>query len=185
MRARNPAAAPPVADAGPTSRTRRVPMPRCWLLVFVPLTLVPSPVGAQARDRARRAAAHALEPGQRVRLDVAHTGRVEGRFAFASDTSLTVALEEGTTVVRVPDIERLWVRGRATAKGALIGAGAGVLAGVVFGILISTVACEPVDGGNCTAAEVAALTGLLGGAGGAAVGAGVGFVIPVWRLRFP
>jgi hypothetical protein len=161
-------------------------MTRCgWLLVFVPLMLEPSPVGAQPRDSARRAAAHALQPGQRVRLDVARTGRVEGRFAVASDTSLILGLEDGTTEVRVLDIERLWVRRRATAKGALIGAGAGALAGVVFGILISTVACEPVDGGNCTAAEVAALTGLVGGAGGAAVGAGVGFAIPVWRLRFP
>ena len=45
--------------------------------------------------------------------------------------------------------------------------------------------CEPIDGGDCTAAEVAAVTGLIGGAGGAAVGLGVGFAIPVWRLRFP
>ena len=52
-------------------------------------------------------------------------------------------------------------------KGAFIGAGAGILVGIVGGL------------------RWRRSTGLLGGAGGAVVGAAVGFAIPTWRLRFP
>jgi len=127
----------------------------------------------------------ALELGQQVRLELTGNLRVEGRFALGSDTSVTLVRHDVPTQVRLPDVERLWVRGRATGRGALIGAGVGALAGILYGLLISEVACEPIDGGDCTAAEVAAVAGLLGGAGGALVGAGVGYAIPIWRLRFP
>jgi len=126
-----------------------------------------------------------MKVGQHVRVDVSQIGRVEGRFLVANGTTLTLARDDVPIQIRLPDIERLWVRGRATRKGAFIGAGVGVLVGIVGGLLISSVACEPIDGGDCTAAEVAAVTGLLGGAGGAVVGAAVGFAIPTWRLRFP
>ncbi len=120
-------------------------------------------------------------PNKRLKL----AARVEGQFVTATATTVTLTSHGVAAEVPLLDLERLWVRQRATGRGALIGAGFGVLVGVVGGLIISSVACEPVDGGDCTAAEVAALTGLLGGAGGAFIGAGIGFVIPVWRLRFP
>ncbi|TFG47267.1 MAG: hypothetical protein E4H38_08500 [Gemmatimonadales bacterium] len=126
-----------------------------------------------------------LRAGQQVRIEVARVGRVEGRLVIADDSALTLDRSAGPVQVRLLDIERLWVRGHSAGKGATIGAVVGVLAGVAGGLLLSTVACEPVDGGDCTAAEVAVVTGVLGGAGGAIVGAGIGLAIPVWRLRFP
>jgi hypothetical protein len=110
---------------------------------------------------------------------------VEGQFVAANETIVTLSSHGATAQVPLLDLERLWVRQRATGRGALIGAGVGAVAGVIAGLLISSVACEPVDGGDCTAAEVAAVTGLVGGAGGGLIGAGVGSLIPVWRVRFP
>ncbi len=140
---------------------------------------------ADAQDTARAAAVRTITLGQFVRADIARLGRVEGRFVAANETTVTLTSQGATAQVPLLDLERLWVRKRATGRGALIGAALGVLAGVVGGLAIGSIACEPVDGGNCGAAEVATLTGLVGGAGGALIGAGVGSVIPVWRLRFP
>jgi len=126
-----------------------------------------------------------LKPGQLLRVEGARLGRLEGRFVAVDASTLTLTRDSTPTEIRLPDVERLWVRGRATGRGALIGAGIGIVAGAAYGLLIGSIACEPVDGGDCTSAEVAAVMGLLGGAGGAAVGAGVGYAIPIWRLRFP
>jgi hypothetical protein len=149
------------------------------------LTLAAVHQSADAQNTARVAAVRTLTLGQYVRVDLSRDGRVEGQFVAVTDTTATLTRGGVTTEVPLRDLERLWVRQRATGRGALIGAGLGLLVGVVGGLLISSVACEPVDGGNCTATEVAAVTGLVGGAGGVFIGAGVGFVIPVWRLRFP
>ena len=154
-------------------------------LYFALLMLMGSPVGVPAQENDRSNVAQALRVGQQVRVDATQLGRIEGRLVAASSTTLTLARQNVPTQIGLPDIERLWVRGRATRKGTIIGAGVGTLVGIVGGLLISSLACEPIDGGDCTAAEVAAVTGLIGGAGGAAVGLGVGFAIPVWRLRFP
>jgi hypothetical protein len=89
------------------------------------LVLAPAHAGAQAQDTGRVAAVLALRLGQQVRLDLTGNRRVEGRFALGSDTSLTLVRHDVPTQVRLPDVERLWVRGRATGKGALIGAGVG------------------------------------------------------------
>ena len=147
--------------------------------------LVASAVGIQGQSIEQAAATDAITPGDSVRLELSTLVRVEGRFIVADATTLALASGGDAVQVAIPDIERLWVRGRHTRKGAWIGASAGALLGVVGGLLISRVACEPVDGGDCTAAEVAAVMGLVGGAGGAALGAGLGSVIPTWRLSFP
>ena len=149
------------------------------------LTLAVVPPYADAQDTARAAAVRAITPGQYVRADIARLGRVEGQFVTANETIVTLTSHGASTQVPLLDLERLWVRRRATGRGALIGAAVGVVTGVVAGLAISSIACEPVDGGDCTAAEVAAVTGLLGGAGGGLIGAGVGSLIPIWRLRFP
>lgn len=154
---------------------------RCPLAVAL-LVLLPPNAAAQARDTSRTAAAEALKVGQHVRLDVTRVGRIEGRFAVRSDSTMTLMLRDDVAEVRLPDVERLWVRGRATGKGALIGGLVGLAGGATYGLLIGEIACAETD---CTRAEVAAIAGLLFGAGGAVVGTGVGFAIPTWRLRFP
>ena len=154
-----------------------------WCIAF--LVVGTPPAGARGQDSGQAAAVGSVSVGDSVRLDASGLGRVEGRFVVSNSTSLTLDNHDGSLRVPFADLERLWIRGRATRKGALIGSVAGVVLGIMGGLLIGGVACEPIDGGDCTAAEVAAVTGLLGGVGGAAIGVGVGFAIPVWSLRFP
>jgi hypothetical protein len=160
-------------------------MPRVGppLTALLLLATLPSGIPGQTADRAGTAGA--LAAGDSVRLEISGSRRLEGRLIFADPATLTLESLGGSVRVSLPDVERLWVRGRQTRKGAWIGAIAGGVSGIAAGLLISQVACEPVDGGDCTAAEVAAFTGLVGGAGGAALGAGIGFMIPAWHLRFP
>jgi hypothetical protein len=67
----------------------------------------------------------------------------------------------------------------------MIGGAIAFTAGAVFGYVIGkNIACEPVDGGDCSPFEVAAVFGLIAGAGGAAVGALIGSQVTVARLRF-
>jgi hypothetical protein len=152
-------------------------------VAFLVIATPPSCLCGQGTGLA--AAMRSLSAGDSVRLEAAGLGRVEGRFIASNGTAVTLASHAGSLKIPLGDLERLWVRGRATQRGALIGSIAGVVVGIAGGLAISGVACNPVDGGDCTALEVAAVTGLLGGAGGAVVGAGVGFAVPVWRLRFP
>jgi hypothetical protein len=152
-------------------------------LALVLLAGLPIVAYAQSGDLA--VAIRTIGFGQDVRIDAAPLGLVQGRFVSADGTTLILNAGNEPIEVRLPDIDQLWVRGRATRRGAILGAGAGVVLGVVGGLLIGSIACEPVDGGDCTRLEVAAVTGLLGGVGGAAVGVGIGFAIPTWRLRFP
>ena len=150
-------------------------------LMIGSLLLALLPFGAQGQDANRAGAITDLEAGQRVRLDVERFGRVEGRFLMADEAAITFAVGEP---IRLPDINRLWVRGRSTGRGAWIGA----LLGGAFGIWLGTEfasACD-IDGEPCaTTLGGAAAFGLLFGAGGAALGTGIGFAIPTWRLRFP
>ena len=155
-----------------------------WCIALLMAGSLPSSLRGQ--DSGQAAAVRLINADAPVRLDASGLGRVQGRFIGSNSTSLTLSTGGGDSVqVPLADLERLWTRGRATRKGALIGSVGGALLGIVGGLLISEVACNPTDGGDCTAAEVAAATGLLGGVGGAVLGAWVGFAIPVWSLRFP
>jgi hypothetical protein len=132
--------------------------------------------------RNQAAAVRTLEVGQRIRLDVTQLGRLEGFVVQTSESELTVAQGADPTRIGVTQIERLWVRGRATKTGALTGGIVGLVAGLAFGFLVGEVACAETD---CSNAEVAAVAGLLGAAGGTALGASIGLTIPKWHLRFP
>jgi hypothetical protein len=88
------------------------------------------------------------------------------------------------TSVPAADIDSLWVRGRATKTGALLGGLVGAVAGVGAGLFISQVICSTQDCGVDDAAPVLGL-GAGGLAGGALVGALIGSAVPKWRLRFP
>lgn len=120
-----------------------------------------------------------VPPFTPVRLQVSEAA-VEGRLVQVRGGCAYV---DGATprVIPAADIERVWVRGRSTGRGALIGGIGGLVGGAIFGAVVGQLACEPHDGGNCTPAGVAIFTGLLGAAGGAGVGAVVGSLVPRWR----
>jgi hypothetical protein len=152
---------------------------RIALLIFAA-----SPIGALAQSPDPANAVEAIEAGRQVRLDVAQMGLIEGRFLGADRTTLTLDRDGAPAQLQLGDIERVWERGRSTGRGAWIGAAVGVVAGVIVGVQLRGI-CKDDGIRTCTAGELAAVTGLVFGAGGAVVGAGIGFVIPTWRLRFP
>ena len=154
-------------------------------LMIGSLLLALLPLGAQGQESSRAGAIAALEAGQRVRLQVEQLGRVEGRFLMADEEAMTFA--EGEPI-GLPDINRLWVRRRSTGKGARIGALVGGAVGIVFGIWMAREVshCDAYEPEPCIpTAAGAALGGVVFGAGGTVLGAGIGFAIPTWRLRFP
>ena len=152
------------------------------------LVLVTAAVRVQAQETSRVNATQALEVGQHVRVDVNRIGRVEGRFRTVDGTTLTLDRDDVPVEVRLPDMERLWTRGRATGRGAIIGASVGVISGILIVLKFANETCAEEDVIGCGLphiAGVAAGAGIVGAAGGAALGAGIGFAIPTWRLRFP
>ena len=104
-----------------------------------------------------------LRPGQTIRVSTRDQGRTEVRF--------------GSRDLAVTSIDSLWVRGRSTVTGAIVG---GLALGAVAAAIVSG-ACEP--GADCSGVEVpaAAAVGLVGGA---LVGALIGSTMPRWKLRY-
>ena len=149
------------------------------------LILAASPMGVLAQNTDRETAVEALKVGELVRLDVARIGRMEGPFLATNDRTFILAGNGESTQVQLGDIERLWVRGRSTGRGAWIGAAIGLAAGIIIGLDYAGGLCHDDGVTVCTPAEVGAVTGLVFGAGGTVVGAGIGFAIPTWHLRFP
>jgi hypothetical protein len=100
-------------------------------------------------------------------------------------TRVTGRLEEvaGLRSVSLAEVDSVWVRGRATKTGMLVGAVTGAIAtGIFVGLVVSAI-CE-VDCDN--AGLEGGLVGFgIGAVGGALVGAAIGAAIPKWRLRFP
>ena len=124
-----------------------------------------------------------VSPDQRLRLEAGAPGvRLEGRYAGTAEAGLALVTDGGVVHTRLGEIDRLWTRGRSTAKGALIGGVGGLVIGAIYGALISDVTCAE---SSCTTLGLAAAVGGIGAAGGAAVGALVGLAIPSWKLRFP
>lgn len=164
--------------------------PVAWsgVALFAGLFLSPS-TSLAAQDSAgvsveRRAVIRALHVGQRLRIERPGGARLEGAFSAASGDSLVMAGDLGLAQLSDSDIDKLWVRGRATKTGAIIGGIVGLLAGVGYGLLVGEVICNNEDCNADTGAVVAAvgLGGALVGAGGGAL---IGAAIPKWHLRFP
>ena len=92
------------------------------------------------------------------------------------DMLLRTTPAEQARRVPVDRLEALWVRKRATRKGAKIGAITGGVLGVGFGIIIGEVLCNDED---CEADTVKAALGLgaLGAIAGAIPGALIGYLV--------
>jgi len=106
-----------------------------------------------------------------------------GRLLALTSGVATLETTSGNRTASLASVDSIWVRGRATKSGAIIGGVAGaVLFGAFVGYAVSGL-CE-VDCDN-SFIEGALVGGALGLGGGALLGAGVGALIPKWRLRFP
>lgn len=117
-----------------------------------------------------------------VRL-AASGARMTGRLIALGGGEARLETSAGASAVPLAGIDSIWVRGRSTRAGVLVGASVGAVASAVFVGLLAAAVCEY----ECeNAGAHGAVVGFgLGAAGGALVGAAIGAAIPRWRLRFP
>ncbi|MDH4045657.1 MAG: hypothetical protein OEW06_14495, partial [Gemmatimonadota bacterium] len=101
--------------------------------------------------------------------------------------STTALFARAAEPFHVEHVDSLWVRGRATWTGALVGAAVATpLSALFVGVACVAYAGSEGDGSTadrCPWAGVVLLSA-IGGAGGALIGAGVGALVPKWRLRY-
>jgi hypothetical protein len=120
-----------------------------------------------------------LKPDRFVRLRVPDLGRVQGRVGFLSPTELTLQAETEYRTIRLAAVDTLWVRGRRTKAGAIIGAILGIGGGIFLGA-VGDALCEYDCNGNYVVTG-----GVLGGLAGGVTGAIIGSAFPRWRRVFP
>jgi len=127
------------------------------------------------------AALRTLKQGQTVRIRVHGGDRIESRIISVRAESLALWLDGASAPLDGAAIDSLWVRGRATSTGAIVGAvvtGAGSsAAGLAF--------CKAVsESASSCGSDTTVPFFLAGAAGGALIGAAIGAGIPKWRLRY-
>ncbi|MGH7534173.1 MAG: hypothetical protein ACREMG_01165, partial [Gemmatimonadales bacterium] len=122
-----------------------------------------------------------LRPGQVVRVTTAGQGRVAARILELETGPRLLRLEGIPSPVALGSIDSLWVRGRATKTGLIVGAAVGGVSAFALAAAICGVASE---GQGCDVWGTVAAIGLGGAAGGALLGAAVGSAIPKWRWRY-
>jgi len=122
-----------------------------------------------------------LKPGQTVRIRVHGGHRIESRIRSLQGGSLPLQLVGDNGAFDVAAIDSLWVRGRATRTGAVVGAAVvGVASFAFWGALCSGLS----DGGGCKEWGRVTAYSVAGAGVGALIGAGVGASVPKWRLRY-
>jgi hypothetical protein len=122
-----------------------------------------------------------LQPGQTLRLRLVDGQRLQSTIAAVAGDPFSIRLTQLPTPLTLEAIDSLWVRGRATAPGALVGAGLLGASQVVFwGSLCGE---HPQQERVCSHETTAVMT-TFGLIGGALLGAGVGLLVPKWRLRY-
>ncbi len=159
-------------------------------MVFASTAVAQTP--GPAPDSATLAALARLTPGAAVRLSAGMPKRVQGtlRSWTWSDSTVLIAAAPGTTVtsVAVGAIDTLWVRGRATGTGAVVGAVTVGLLGAAAGAascgLANSVNSLSGQSQQSCAGPVAG-GGLLGVGVGLGLGALVGSAFPKWRRVAP
>lgn len=139
-----------------------------------------TPVDSQAHPVWRAVAR--IEPGTTVRLRDRTQGRLEGPLVSATPSAIRLAGAVGAAPIPLDRVDSLWVRGRATKTGAIIGAVPGAVGGAFLGMVANELGCQE-SGDACP--EAVPLLGLAGAAAGALAGALVGSLIRKWHRRVP
>jgi hypothetical protein len=147
---------------------------RVGLGFLLSVVSVPGLHGQSAADLGR------LQPGQVVRVRAVGTPRFVTRLGGASGDGASGLFAHAEIPVDVASVDSVWVRDRATWTGAIVGAAVMTPVGFLgWGIL-----CEAADDDGCASWGLVAGLAMGTGAAGALLGAGVGALIPRWRLRY-
>ncbi len=129
--------------------------------------------------------------GKPVRLYSPFKGWLAGRLLERSERHVVLGAGAAASVRRMPlaEIDSVWVRGRATRKGMVVGAVVGGvgLAAVAAGLasIFEGVGFGDTDYDTGMVVRVGVGGLLVGAAGGAVIGAGIGALIPRWRRGYP
>lgn len=120
-----------------------------------------------------------LKPDRFVRIQLPDLGRIQGKVGFRTGSEMVLQMEDEKRTVSLSSVDTLWVRGRRTKTGAIIGGLVGIGGGIFLGALANAL-CEYDCGGNVVVAGA-----LFGMATGGITGAVIGAAIPRWRRVFP
>lgn len=145
---------------------------RWWLaiLVLIIAARLPGPVSAQDSIPRRDSAVAKLNTGQQIRISGEAMSRLIGKVGVALNDTLDFAQDDMVRRIPIPAIDTLWVRGRASMTGAIIGGGA-------VGLFVMGVAAA--WGGN------AGLGFLMGATVGATLGGFIGGSVKTWKRDYP
>jgi hypothetical protein len=157
------------------------PLLAAILLVSPACALSAQPIDTLRSEKEKAAAQLRVDDLVRVRS----TGRqFQGTFLGYEWPELRLDTGTQSLVVPLPEVDAIWVRGRATKRGAVLGMLVGVVVGSAAGLYVGEVICDDSD---CQANTVGAIAtfGALGAVGGAASGAIVGLTVPRWHALFP
>jgi hypothetical protein len=153
------------------------------LLLGISAGVAVPPAAAQASRIDTQAAAEALarlHPESVLRIESQNGRRVQGRFDGLSQTTIRVSFDGSGESVDLDRLTAVWVRGRQTKTGAIIGG----VAGLGLGLFVGYIANALCDTDDCPG-EAYVLAPALFIPAGALVGGAVGAAIPHWRRIIP
>jgi hypothetical protein len=151
-------------------------------LASVALVCLLTPLGAQNLPPTRPD----LPAGAVIRVEALSGERIEGRFEqYRADSLWLSRAALGPTGVPLGTLSRVWVKGRATKTGMLVGG----LVGIPLGVLLGASLCGFERLADNTGKDIGCTEHYVGGtAAGVAVGVGLGALvgrfIPKWHVRF-
>ncbi len=118
-----------------------------------------------------------------IRTHTTELGLTEGQFLKYTGDSLFLVSYLEQKSVSVPAIDALWVRGRATKTGAIVGGAIGAVGGGLLGIFAVAIgSLESGDDPNYVFGAIGG--GILAGGICGLLGAGIGAAIPKWHFRY-
>ena len=157
----------------------------CSFLRLSGLSLVCAFTALRAQDP--RLAPPSFPAGAVVRVEALTGERIEGRFEqYRGDSLLVSQAPRGFGAVPLGNVSRVWVQGRATSTGMLVGG----LIGVPLGVLLGAGFCdfernqENNIGEDVSCVEHYTVGTVATAALGVGLGALVGHFLPKWHLRF-
>jgi hypothetical protein len=124
-----------------------------------------------------------FEPEVRLRIRTINYGIHIGRLERVASDTVYLQPQRGSSAVGIDAIDRVWVRGTATKKGAVIGGVTGAALGALSFAMFSYGVC---DAAQCSVDVGATVTGaVVVGLVGAATGAVFGAMFGQWHPKFP
>jgi hypothetical protein len=145
-----------------------------------------TPVRAQTADTtAITTALWTACPGSLVRVATRSDGVVQGRCGTVQDGRLLVTSAGNERAIELVQIDTVWLRRRATGRGAAVGAVVGGAALGLFGLWAGHELCEQPNGCGSEPYQIGAVAAFTGVLGGSLTGGFIGYNVTAWSRRYP